>query len=196
MEIINEKGTRDRVINEALMLFKENGYDNITVKEICEKASISINTFYYHFKYKEEVLAIFYEGLYEYSTKDLIPLLTKDTYWEQIWEIHSIGIDQTIEVGYDILTQIIKINFNQDKNTFNKSKFFNSIVVPLIIKSQEKGEIKNLCNPTGILKTSQSIIMGIATQWCISKGSFDEKKEILRQFECLYHVREDLRKFV
>ena len=37
-------------------MFKENGYENVTVLQICKAAGITKRTFYYHFSSKDEII--------------------------------------------------------------------------------------------------------------------------------------------
>ena len=48
--------TRDRILNDALTLFAENGYDGTSVEEIAEKVGIKAPSLYNHFKGKEDIL--------------------------------------------------------------------------------------------------------------------------------------------
>ncbi len=48
--------TRDRILDEALMLFAENGYDGTGVEQIAEKVGIKAPSLYKHFKGKEDIL--------------------------------------------------------------------------------------------------------------------------------------------
>ena len=48
--------TRDKILNEALTLFAENGYDGTSVEEIAEKVGIKAPSLYNHFKGKEDIL--------------------------------------------------------------------------------------------------------------------------------------------
>ena len=48
--------TRERLQNEAIKLFGERGYDNVTVEEIARAAGVSHMTFFRHFPTKESVV--------------------------------------------------------------------------------------------------------------------------------------------
>ena len=48
--------TKERIRECAIKLFKENGYDNVTVVQICEAAGITKRTFYYHYESKEQLV--------------------------------------------------------------------------------------------------------------------------------------------
>ena len=49
--------TRQNLIDEAVRLFVENGYENTTPKEISLAADLTAGAFYYHFKSKEHLAA-------------------------------------------------------------------------------------------------------------------------------------------
>ncbi len=48
--------TRDRILDETLTLFAENGYDGTSVEQIAEKVGIKAPSLYNHFKGKEDIL--------------------------------------------------------------------------------------------------------------------------------------------
>lgn len=48
--------TKDRILDEALTLFSENGYDGTSVEQIAEKVGIKAPSLYKHFKGKEDIL--------------------------------------------------------------------------------------------------------------------------------------------
>ena len=50
--------TRDRITEEALTLFSENGYDGTGVEQIAEKVGIKAPSLYNHFKGKEDILNV------------------------------------------------------------------------------------------------------------------------------------------
>ena len=48
--------TKDRILDEALTLFAENGYDGTGVEQIAEKVGIKAPSLYKHFKCKEDIM--------------------------------------------------------------------------------------------------------------------------------------------
>src|ERR1700754_2973881 len=58
-----EPGARERLVVAAVDLFTEQGYDETTVAQICERAGVTKSTFFRHFADKREVLVAGQETL-------------------------------------------------------------------------------------------------------------------------------------
>lgn len=50
------RDTRERLALEAIRLFRDRGFDNVTVEEICAAAGVSRSSYYFHFDNKDSVL--------------------------------------------------------------------------------------------------------------------------------------------
>ena len=48
--------TRDKILNETLTLFSENGFDGTSVEQIAEKVGVKAPSLYKHFKGKEDIM--------------------------------------------------------------------------------------------------------------------------------------------
>jgi AcrR family transcriptional regulator len=55
--------TRQRILDVALELFAEQGYEKTSLREIAEHLDVTKAALYYHFKTKEEILVSLFEGL-------------------------------------------------------------------------------------------------------------------------------------
>ncbi|MEV4477714.1 TetR/AcrR family transcriptional regulator [Nonomuraea salmonea] len=53
---LKKQRTRQALIEAALRLFEDKGYENVTVAEIADAAEVSPRTFFLHFQAKEDVL--------------------------------------------------------------------------------------------------------------------------------------------
>jgi AcrR family transcriptional regulator len=57
--------TRDRILDAALGLFIERGYDKTSLREIAERVGVTKAALYYHFTSKEEIIRTLVRPLYE-----------------------------------------------------------------------------------------------------------------------------------
>ena len=69
--------TREKIVNCALRLFGEKGFDNVSMEMIAEETNTSIGAIYHHFSGKEEIAAQTlvsleegYEEYFEYLSED------------------------------------------------------------------------------------------------------------------------------
>ena len=76
--------TRDRILDVALDLFTDQGFDGTSMREIAERLQLSKPAIYYHFASKEEILMALHLRLHEFG-KAALARLTGQTVTLQIW---------------------------------------------------------------------------------------------------------------
>jgi AcrR family transcriptional regulator len=57
--------TRERILDAALELFRERGYEQTTMRAIAEAAGVAVGNAYYYFRAKEHLVQAFYERTHE-----------------------------------------------------------------------------------------------------------------------------------
>jgi AcrR family transcriptional regulator len=57
--------TRERILDAALELFRERGYEETTMRAIAEAAGVAVGNAYYYFRAKEHLVQAFYERTHE-----------------------------------------------------------------------------------------------------------------------------------
>ena len=76
--------TRDRILDVALDLFTDQGFDGTSMREIAERLHISKPAIYYHFASKEEILMALHLRLHEFG-KTALARLAGETVTLQLW---------------------------------------------------------------------------------------------------------------
>src|SRR5436305_13990040 len=66
--------TRERILDAALTLFREKGFDETTMRDIAAKADVATGAAYYYFRSKEELVMAFYVRAAD-EARDLVPEL-------------------------------------------------------------------------------------------------------------------------
>lgn len=171
--------TRKLLVHHAFQLFKEKGYQNVSVKDICTSAHVQRGTFYYHFSSKDAIIDSFYENL-EVSPLLQSTIIVTTNYWLKLWLLHKPAIDWTIEMGTDILSTILIINLQKNCSTlFPKSEIrTKENVLDVIEHGQKAGHFHSQRSPLELYHTIRNQILGICLTWCTQNGSFDEAREI------------------
>src|SRR5690348_7990189 len=62
----NRERTRQEIVESALKLFQELGFENVSVEMICESAGVSRATFFNYFPQKEMIFTALSEGRLEF----------------------------------------------------------------------------------------------------------------------------------
>jgi len=71
--------TRDRIVDAALQLFRDQGFDETTMRDIAAAAGVATGAAYYYFRSKEELVMAFYARTNEEARELVPPLLARTT---------------------------------------------------------------------------------------------------------------------
>ena len=69
--------TRARILETALTMFRERGYDETTMRGIAKEAGVAVGNAYYYFKSKEQLIQAFYGRTHEAHAALSAPVLDK-----------------------------------------------------------------------------------------------------------------------
>ncbi|WP_223199017.1 TetR/AcrR family transcriptional regulator [Solihabitans fulvus] len=70
--------TRNLIVETALRLFRENGYDRTTMRAIAREAGVSVGNAYYYFGSKEHLVQGFYDRIQELHHEACIEILATE----------------------------------------------------------------------------------------------------------------------
>ena len=70
--------TKALILETALEMFRERGYDNTTMRAVAEKAGVSLGNAYYYFRSKEYLIQAFYQRLHDSHIEVALPALEHD----------------------------------------------------------------------------------------------------------------------
>ena len=70
--------TKALILDTALEMFRERGYDQTTMRAIAKKASVSLGNAYYYFSSKEFLIQAFYQRLHEDHLAVAVPALENE----------------------------------------------------------------------------------------------------------------------
>jgi AcrR family transcriptional regulator len=166
--------TNIRILQCALELIKKDGYNKVTIPSICKAAGITKSAFYYHYRSKEDLIGDFIDQLGD-IVKDSYPhILIQETYLKQIWAIFHILFEGNIAAGPAIVKQVFISYLNTGNHPyFPRSAASWDIVVKLLGKAQEAGQIRNDNSPENIAESAFELLRGVLVTWAIEDGSFN-----------------------
>lgn len=158
--------TKKRIVSEGRKLIAKKGYDNVSVEEICKSADITVGTFYYYFKSKEDIII------------GLLP--TIDNFYKEYQYDESVS---SIQKAVDYFSYF---NREVEKSVDSEIvlKLFSCVptlsaldvdrILPgiqLIMEGQIKGEITNDANAADMAKIIFAATRGLTLHWAMHDNS-------------------------
>lgn len=193
--VLEKENTSDKIFRIASKLFIEKGYNNVTVEDICAACNISKRTFYYHLKSKNDILFHYYDHVIDNITPLLIQMLNTDSNWNQLILLFDHLINKIVDLGPDINSQLLSINLQDNKNTFDLRQNLKDIAVQIIENGQNNKQIRNLNNPSDLYRSAAYMFTGYEYMWCVKDGDFPWKEEFYNSLENLFDIDPNLRKY-
>lgn len=185
--------TKDKIINTAYALFREKGYNNVTILDICRACGITKTTFYYHLRSKEEIISNFYESITMSIANQLVDMLSADNYWEQLMICFESLIKSSEQMGADLISQLLIMNLNKDMGTYDFNEQLTKMAVLLIEKAQKAGQIRNQSPAEPLYRAAAYVFTGYETMWCIKEGNFNRIVHVRHALENIFDVDPSLR---
>lgn len=86
--------TKALILETALEIFRERGYEETTMRAIAEKAGVALGNTYYYFRSKEYLIQAFYQRLHDEHLAASLPALEKkDTLKTRLLTVMRLRID-------------------------------------------------------------------------------------------------------
>ena len=95
-EVPEALSTRERILNVALDLFIEKGYDKTSLREIAEQLGFTKAALYYHFSSKGDILMALHLRLHEFSTEALDQMASQEPTAARWGELLEEIVDQML----------------------------------------------------------------------------------------------------
>lgn len=162
--------TKNLIYNAAIELMDAEGFDNITIAEISEKAGVSVGSFYHYFQSKHDILAeIFHKGD-EFFLENVAGQLKGETAREKVLEFFD------YYARFNILTTV-----DTTQQLYNpKVKFFTvedrpmvSLLKTIITEGMAAGELKQDREVFDTVKMLFIFARGIVFDWSLHDGDYD-----------------------
>lgn len=162
--------TKQKIFYAAVNILKKTGYENLTIRKICEEAGISNGGFYHHFKSKDELLSYYYTEAFETYLMELEEGLKGKPLRERILSYYVWFLQYTCRFGIEFCTAFYTprnraIDTNATYNAvFERSREILQDAQQDILAGQTVDEIaEELC----------ILFKGVVLDWCSHNGDYD-----------------------
>jgi TetR/AcrR family transcriptional regulator, fatty acid metabolism regulator protein len=162
--------TKNRIYTAAIELMDREGFENITIAEISEKAGVSVGAFYHYFESKNDILAEIFHQADEYFSTQVASGLTKGSIPDQIIGYFDHYARFNIASGVEMTQQLFspKIKF-----FIKEGRPMLTILQDLVRRGQDKGEIRTDASPEEIVRLLFVMARGVVFEWSLYDGGYD-----------------------
>ncbi len=174
--------TKNKILEAAMALFDERGFDLVTVDEITKKAGVAKGSFYTYFTTKSDIIVeefwnidAYYESYSsrnlpkQESSRDKLLAFTR----AQMRYVRDVVGNTSLKILY--ANQAVQSGL--DKMITKKDRQWHRIIREIMREGQERGEFRRDLDPDRLAVLFNRSARGVFLDWCVQDGSFDLVKE-------------------
>ena len=169
--------TKKRIIECARKLFRDKGYNDVTVEDIIKEANSSKGGFYTHFKTKEELLfnmVPFVDETYDAFLK--MDIKSENAIDKIASFIKYVFTNIAEEIGLEFMSAIYASQIKDlkiERFLIASERTYYHVLQTLIEEGQAKNEVKPELSAEHTITIFTSCIRGVIYDWCLHKGEFN-----------------------
>ena len=180
---LKSKETKERIFQAAKTILQRSGYENLSIKNICEEAGVSNGSFYHHFKTKDDLLSYYIEAQPTINPELLDIPRNKE---EAITAIVGVYLNYAAyckELGVDFVSGYYTPR-NQALNPDIRTERPYPIVTvqQYLEKSVAEGAIELKLTIAEVVNDIRMLVIGNAFEWAMRNGEVDIEANMKRSF--------------
>ena len=166
--------TKRKIFRAAKEIMRKSGYQELSIKNICEEAKVSNGSFYHHFQSKDDLLSYYIEEQPQIDPGLLELPKDAEKAKETILQVYQNYVNYCLELGVEFMTGYYDPK-NQALNPISRSERPYPIVT--VQQYVEKAIAANrICINVKIIEFTtdiRMIVIGNVFEWCLRSGSAD-----------------------
>lgn len=170
MEKTNNKTQLSEI---GMQLFRENGFANVTILEICKAAGVTRNAFYYHFSDKEDLLCFYFADVIPSQNELFEQILALSSDWEKLWRLLEAHLQLMEREGVGITRVLLKASLDNRETIVRDYVLTNAWCVPLIQNCIQMKVIQTPLSAEEVNFLMTRMLLGVIVSWCNKDGGFE-----------------------
>lgn len=190
----------DKLIHEAVELFKEYGYTNVSVNQICKAAGIPRSSFYSAYTGKDDFIFHLFSDEFTKDEQFLDKFAMARNDFDRIWILYDYYISLAILEGPVVTGALMIIELNRNAGqSQNHAGIFDVMMkirkwaVPLCENCQKLGIIRNSTRAEELVPMVSAALNNTVYEWCRLQGSFELRSRARKTAEALFDVLPEFR---
>lgn len=181
---LKSQETKKKIFLAAKNILKRNGYEALSIKNICEEAGVSNGSFYHHFKTKDDLLSYYIEEQPSISPKLLETPSDISDIKSVIVQVYLNYVKYCRELGVEFMANYYTPK-NQSLNPLKRTERSYPIVTvrDYLKQSMDAGILSSNLNLDEITTDIRMIVIGNVFEWCLKDGETDFEGNMKRSLE-------------
>ena len=174
--------TRAAIVEHAQRLFRERGFEAVTIEEITDAAGVARGSFYTYFKNKSEIIIAEFRDIDDYYRRYAANLKRYRTAQQKLLAFTRAQMryvrDTVGNENLKVLYANQTIEPGSVKIINNRDRFWYHLIRDTIAAGQVAGEFRTDKSAGQLADWFNRTVRGLFLEWCISSGQeFDLVKE-------------------
>lgn len=165
--------TQQAILEAAMVLSRENSFDKVSVRDICQKAGITTGAFYHHFRSKEELLSRGFSPLDRHMEVALAGH-EADPPVERLWLLLSSYATFIQEQGWELVARYYqrRLNAPDDASSMDPTRFTLRTMLDCLKEMEEEGTALPGCTVEWLADFLFRHFRGVVLDWVLHRGSY------------------------
>src|SRR5262249_45593472 len=169
----------EKIYETAIALFRSQGFESVTVQDICDVADTAKQTFFNHFPGKDHILAEYHRRLVSDILQE-ISELPSSRHTEAIlsaMRVFAAGVEKSESLSRTILRNVFSSDVLESNDRQNEQKIFRWFRDQILLAIRS-GELVHEINPRLLTSVVMCILSSTVQEW-IGSSTFDLEKELV-----------------
>lgn len=184
---------KENIAKCAIELFKSEGYDSVSVNEICEKANVSRSVFYTMFKGKRGILDYVVSKPQQNDDEGFRRFADAENDFERIWQLFERFIFIALDFGPKLTSRLFIMQFESPQGIRDAVHALGDLFATLAKNCAKNGIIETEEPPELLSRIATDLIIHELYVWCSQNGNFSLRERARQYAEIAYHVKPQYR---
>jgi AcrR family transcriptional regulator len=168
------KETKERIFQAAKRILQKSGYEELSIKNICEEAGVSNGSFYHHFKTKDDLLSYYIEDQPSIDPDRLELPKNKEDAKETIIHVYLNYVKYCKELGVEFMAGYYPPHNQALNPTIRTERPYPIVTVQHYLeRALEANAIQLNLKIEEITTDIRMIVIGNVFEWAMRNGDAD-----------------------
>jgi AcrR family transcriptional regulator len=190
---LDQSKNAQHIMETAIALFREFGYDEVSVRMICEKAEVARSSFYSVFKDKSEILIYSLSSVSANFEAIMPAFIMAENDLERIWLLTDSFLQRAVEAGPELCKVYFVLEISGKCDLFSILESFNPWLVKLLVNCRNQGIIGVGGSPEELIPMQLNLAKALLFDWVRCGGAFPLRETVRHTIEIFLDVKSEYR---